>query len=166
MSVRKVKDAKDLSTNELIYFKGHAKATYLSDGSTVEDAVAILSQNVEIKEVDGDTLDKGSLILKPNEIISFKTPLQNDSIVITGFEETVKDGLISSFDEYFLVFRTAANSTCSITLPSNIYWAGGEIPVIGDTEEVEYELSITRRKLSDDTSSYKAVLVSFKIVQP
>ena len=39
MSTRKIKDAKDLSTNELIYFKGHAKATYMSDGSTVEDAI-------------------------------------------------------------------------------------------------------------------------------
>lgn len=39
MSIRKVKDARDLSTNELIYFKGHAKATYMSDGKTVEDAI-------------------------------------------------------------------------------------------------------------------------------
>ena len=37
--VRKIKDAKDLSTNELIYFKGHAKATYMSDGRTVEEAI-------------------------------------------------------------------------------------------------------------------------------
>lgn len=39
MTTRKVKDAKDLSTDELIYFKGHAKATYMSDGTTVEDAI-------------------------------------------------------------------------------------------------------------------------------
>lgn len=39
MSIRKVKDAKDLSSNELIYFKGHAKATYMSNGATVEDAI-------------------------------------------------------------------------------------------------------------------------------
>lgn len=36
---RKIKDAKDLTTNELIYFKGHAKATYMSDGRSVEDAI-------------------------------------------------------------------------------------------------------------------------------
>lgn len=36
---RKVKDAKDLEINELIYFKGHAKATYMSDGRSVEDAI-------------------------------------------------------------------------------------------------------------------------------
>lgn len=39
MATRKIKDAKDLSTNELIYFKGHAKATFMSDGKTVEDAI-------------------------------------------------------------------------------------------------------------------------------
>lgn len=36
---RKVKDAKDLESNERIYFKGHAKATYMSDGRSVEDAI-------------------------------------------------------------------------------------------------------------------------------
>ena len=39
MGTRKIKDAKDLSTNELIYFKGHAQATYMSDGRTVEEAI-------------------------------------------------------------------------------------------------------------------------------
>ena len=43
MSTRKIKDAKDLSTNELIYFKGHAQATYMSDGRTVEEAIAASS---------------------------------------------------------------------------------------------------------------------------
>lgn len=39
MSTRNIKDAKDLSTNELIYFKGHAQATFMSDGRTVEEAL-------------------------------------------------------------------------------------------------------------------------------
>lgn len=39
MSTRNIKDAKDLSTNELIYFKGHAQATFMSDGRTVEEAI-------------------------------------------------------------------------------------------------------------------------------
>lgn len=39
MNTRKVKEAKDLESNELIYFKGHAKATYMSDGRSVEDAI-------------------------------------------------------------------------------------------------------------------------------
>lgn len=40
---RLIKDAKDLQTNELVYFRGHAKATYMSDGRTVEDAVNNMS---------------------------------------------------------------------------------------------------------------------------
>lgn len=39
MATRKIKDAKDLTTNELIYFRNHAKATYMSDGTTVEDKI-------------------------------------------------------------------------------------------------------------------------------
>lgn len=39
MATRKIKDAKDMTTQELIYFKGHAKATFMSDGATVEDSV-------------------------------------------------------------------------------------------------------------------------------
>lgn len=52
MSIRKVKDAKDLSTDELIYFKSHAKATYMSDGSTVEDAIKNikLEENIDLSE--------------------------------------------------------------------------------------------------------------------
>lgn len=39
MSTRKIKNAVNNTTGELIYFKGHAQATYMSDGSTVEDAI-------------------------------------------------------------------------------------------------------------------------------
>lgn len=39
MATRKVKDAYDTNSNELVYFKGHAQATYMSDGTTVEDAI-------------------------------------------------------------------------------------------------------------------------------
>ena len=43
MANRKIKDAKDLTTNELVYFRGHAKATYMSNGATVEDAINSLN---------------------------------------------------------------------------------------------------------------------------
>lgn len=45
MATRKVKDAIDISTNEPIYFLGHAKATYMSDGTTVEDAINNIKNN-------------------------------------------------------------------------------------------------------------------------
>ena len=45
MATRQIKDAKDLNTNELIYFASHAGATYMSDGSTVEDRINNLSMS-------------------------------------------------------------------------------------------------------------------------
>lgn len=44
--MRKVKDAVDLTTNEKIYFKGHAKATYTSKGKDVESELTELSEEV------------------------------------------------------------------------------------------------------------------------
>ena len=44
MSVRQVRDARDTETKELIYFKGHAQSTYMSDGSTVEDNIQQLKE--------------------------------------------------------------------------------------------------------------------------
>ena len=47
--MRKVMDAIDLTTNEKVYYKGHAKATYLSDGRNVEDALSEVSDSLESK---------------------------------------------------------------------------------------------------------------------
>ena len=58
MSTRNIKDAKDLSTGELIYFKGHAQATFMSDGRTVEEAVSGMSGG------SGGTIDTSNLATK------------------------------------------------------------------------------------------------------
>lgn len=47
---RKVMDAKDLNTGEAVYFASHAQATYMSDGSTVENAISNISTNYVTKE--------------------------------------------------------------------------------------------------------------------
>lgn len=59
MSTRKIKDAKDLESNELIYFKGHAKATFMSDGRTVEDTI-----NQAAADVNEDLNAKQDKVLK------------------------------------------------------------------------------------------------------
>lgn len=69
MSTRKIKDAIDLTTNELVYLKGHAKATYMSDGSTVEDAInningsgnSYVKPELGIPKTDLDTKVQSSL---------------------------------------------------------------------------------------------------------
>ena len=43
MATRKIKDAKDLNTGSLVYIRGHAMATFMSDGRTVEDAINSIS---------------------------------------------------------------------------------------------------------------------------
>ena len=53
--MRKVKDAVDLTTNEKIYFKGHAKATYLSDGRNVEEALGEV--DTKIAEASGTIIN-------------------------------------------------------------------------------------------------------------
>lgn len=64
MSTRKIKNARDLESNELIYFKSHAQATFMSDGSTVEDVINEIketgggSSNANVQAVEtGDVLD-------------------------------------------------------------------------------------------------------------
>lgn len=54
--MRKVKDAVDLSTNEKFYFTGHANATYMSDGRTVEDAINNISTGTSSSHVDSEDL--------------------------------------------------------------------------------------------------------------
>ena len=59
MSTRRVKDAVDSTTNETIYFKGHAKATYMSDGNTVEDTINLANNELQHKQdnlVSGDNI--------------------------------------------------------------------------------------------------------------
>ena len=50
MSMRKIKNAVNNTTGELIYFKGHAKATFMSDGSTVEDAIKNIKPNIDLSD--------------------------------------------------------------------------------------------------------------------
>ena len=94
--MRKVKDAKDLSTNELIYFKGHAQATYMSDGRTVEEAITssiggsggtIDTSNFATKDEltqKQDTLVSGTNI----KTINGTTILGSGDITISGSSST------------------------------------------------------------------------------
>lgn len=80
MANRIIKDAKDVKSNELIYFRGHAKATYMSDGRTVEDAInsagtgggADMSNYYTKAQVDA----KGYLTSVPSEYVT-ETEMNN-----------------------------------------------------------------------------------------
>lgn len=62
--MRKVKDAVDLTTNEKIYFKGHAKATYLSDGRNVEEGISKKQDTITDLVVIREGASKGATALQ------------------------------------------------------------------------------------------------------
>lgn len=68
MGTRKIKDAKDLDTGEKIYLKGHAQATYMSDGSTVEDTInQVVGGNTEKLVVTVSGISEGYTIYVMDE---------------------------------------------------------------------------------------------------
>lgn len=81
MSTRKIKDAKDLSTNELIYFKGHAQATYMSDGRTVEEAVSSGSIDTSNFATKTELAQKQDII---SDIDTIRTNAANYKGTVTG----------------------------------------------------------------------------------
>ena len=98
MANRTIKDAKDVKSNELIYFRGHAKATYMSDGRTVEDAInsagtgggADMSNYYTKAQVDA----KGYLTSVPSEYVTeseLNTVLGN--LKFTTITQTAYDNL-------------------------------------------------------------------------
>lgn len=79
MAIRKIKDAKDLNDDSLIYFKSHAKATYMSDGSTVEDAI----KNIETNSNNIDLSDYETKVESQNKLQEAKNYTDTKTLVFT-----------------------------------------------------------------------------------
>ena len=62
---RKVKDLIDNQTHEPVYIKGHAQATFMSDGATVEDAI----NNLLISGIGDDSTSSSSVAPIPNTVV-------------------------------------------------------------------------------------------------
>lgn len=91
MATRSIKDAKDLSTGELIYFKGHAQATYMSDGTTVEDAI----NNIEVGSGGTGSVDLSNYATKDDlaakqDVISDIDTIRNNAANYQGTVTGVK----------------------------------------------------------------------------
>ena len=132
MSTRKIKDAKDLATNELIYFKGHAQATFMSDGRTVEEAVSGMSGG------SGGSLDTSDcvktlkvgmngVLLTPDAdgVIDLCDNFICNSITIDG-QTTNKykytPGANGNIDLGFIHKQLSTTTSSSMTLSPNIYY--------------------------------------------
>ena len=124
MSTRQVKDAIDLTTNEPVYLKGHAKATYMSNGSTVEDAIIALGNtDIDIDVVDNDIEEIRDI--QPN------TPLQYLSNISTNKTFILNtDNLDSTKENIWKInfIIGVPTPTIQITSAYNIYWANGIVP--------------------------------------
>jgi hypothetical protein len=153
MATRKVKDAKENITGELIYFKGHAEATYMSDGSTVENKVNSkqdkLISGSNIKTINGTSiLGDGNVKLGSKQIVTTTA----STIILTSnvyYKKTnVSNSLTIVFDdesdttimnEYFIEFTTASTGT-SVTLPNTVKWIDGVIPTFENN--CTYQISV------------------------
>ena len=145
MSIRNIKDAKDLSTNELIYFKSHAKATYMSDGTTVEDIInnintsSLIWNNKQDKLISDENIKtvNGESILGSGNI-SIAYPQVNHGTSDTTFALTpnvlhiwdeISELSLTLADptdttvanEYLFQFISGATAT-TLTLPDTIKW--------------------------------------------
>jgi hypothetical protein len=127
MSTRNIKDAKDLSTGELIYFKGHAQATFMSDGRTVEEAVSGMSGG------SGGTIDTSNLATKTelaqkqdiiSDIDTIRTNAANykgtvTSVKVDNLSKTPSSGVV---DLGYINKKLTTSSSSSMTLSPNIYY--------------------------------------------
>ena len=130
MSTRKIKDAKDLSTNELIYFKGHAQATYMSDGRTVEEAINSSNGG---GSSSGESVDlsnyatKSELAAKQDLISDIDTIRSNasnykgtvTSVKINGVSKSPSSGVV---DLGYINKQLSTSTSSSMTLSPNIYY--------------------------------------------
>lgn len=79
MSTRKITDAKDTSTNELVYFKGHAQATFMSDGRTVEEAINSIPEAEQIT-VDSQMSETSANPVQ-NKVLTAEFKKKQDTLV-------------------------------------------------------------------------------------
>lgn len=125
MSTRKIKDIIDLETNELVYPKTHVKATFMSDGSTVEDAINAMGGK-EVEDIDVVTTDvAGTKEVLPNIPVQYLPNIVTDKtfVLSTADIDTTKENL---WKISFIIGSTAPS--ISITSAVTIYWANGIAP--------------------------------------
>lgn len=127
MATRNIKDAKDLETGELIYFKGHAQATFMSDGRTVEEAVS------EMSGESGGSIDTSNLATKDElaqkqDLISDIDTIRSNATNYKGTVTSVKVDNVSKsqsggvVDLGYVNKKLTTSTSSSMTLLPNIYY--------------------------------------------
>ena len=125
MAIRNIKDAKDLNTGELIYFKGHAQATFMSDGRTVEEAVSGMSGG---ESIDTSNLATKDELAQKQDVISDIDTIRNNAANYKGTVTSVKIDNVSKtpssgvVDLGYINKRLSTSTSSSMTLSPNIYY--------------------------------------------
>lgn len=128
---RKVINAKDLNTNKLVYFNGHAKATYMSDGSTVEDAINNINMNLgncayPLIAYTVDELESTTTILPNKFYLISNTDTSDGSVnnlsIVFGAEI---EGVVNEY-----IFQFTSGSDMTFSLHDSVMWVNEEIPII------------------------------------
>lgn len=173
MSTRNIKDAKDLSTNELIYFKGHAQATFMSDGRTVEEAINDIEtsggttdlSNVVQYDKDGQAVIKNGTLVDGNRGIYYALPSADDdgkanADYIIASEEYVdsKVGSGGGGSKVFVEFEPTKDplgyyGNLGVVVPNNVYVVTKPINALAvskftesDSKGDEYSIMFTASK--------------------
>lgn len=109
--MRKVKDAKNKNTGDLFYFRGHAQATYMSDGSTVEDVInQVIGGNTEklVVTVSGVSEDYTIYVMDENDnVIDSQTTSFKTYRIPAGTKYYVKGSEIRGYYPNTTELRTA-----------------------------------------------------------
>jgi hypothetical protein len=127
MSTRNIKDAKDLDTGELIYFKGHAQATFMSDGRTVEEAVSGMSGGSG-GSVDTSNLATKDELAQKQDVISDIDTIRTNAANYKGTVTSVKVDNVSktpssgAVDLGYINKQLSTSTSSSMTLLPNIYY--------------------------------------------
>ena len=132
MATRQIKDAKDLSTNELIYFKGHAQATFMSDGRTVENVVekavseisnlATKDELAQKQEVinDLETIRQGAA--KGATALQSYTEQYKGTVTGVKINGTTKNPSSGVVNLGYINKQLITSTSSSMTLSPNIYY--------------------------------------------
>ena len=129
MADRILKDAKDPKNNNLNYFRGHAKATYMSDGRTVEDAInnigngsggngADMTNYYTKAQIDA----KGYLTSIPSEYVT-DSELNNKGYLTSHQDiKTINGTSLIGSGDITIGYKSLQTSTSnSMTLTPNVY---------------------------------------------
>lgn len=128
MSTRKVKDAKDLESNELIYFKGHAKATYMSNGKTVEDAINEVSSGGGGGSASGGSVSIPIIEHAENDtVVTIEPNTYHKWGDVDNLTIDLGEGKSGVLNEYMFSFINN-NLAPRITLPE-LNWKYGDSPI-------------------------------------